>query len=255
MTTNNKTEAKTPTKMSYNPLNNTLQTLEIKDKTIENYFNQIKTNFYSAVKAHYLIARDLFDAKDNLNNEDYSELVKQCGFSGSTQQKYLRVGGDVRLMSLFIVGKLPMRWTTQYLLTQLDNSQFKKVAKVIDPDTSANKIREVAEMTEDEKDKVENDLLSFLQVEVDKTEVNVTKFKTLVDKIKSALSSIPEININDEKVESVENRILSYENKLKKEEEKKQKQIVKENMARAILAQTEDKARAIFAKAKATATA
>ena len=148
-----------------------------------------------------------------------------------------------------------MRWTTQYLLTQLDNSQFKKVAKVIDPDTSANKIREVAEMTEDEKDKVENDLLSFLQVEVDKTEVNVTKFKTLVDKIKSALSSIPEININDEKVESVENRILSYENKLKKEEEQKQKQIVKENMARAILAKTEDKARAIFAKAKATATA
>jgi len=244
MSTNNKTEAKTPTKMSYNPLNNTLQTLEIKDKTIENYFNQIKTNFYSAVKAHYLVARDLFDAKDKLNNEDYSELVKQCGFSGSTQRKYISIGGDVRLMSLFIVGKLPMKWTTQYLLTQLDNSQFKKVAKVIDPDTSANKIREVAEMTEDEKDKVENDLLSFLQVEVDKTEVNVTKFKTLVDKIKSALSSFPEININDEKVESVENKILSYENKLKKEEEKKNQQIAKENMARAILA-----------KAEATATA
>jgi hypothetical protein len=244
MTTNNNTETKTPTKMSYNPLNNTLQTLEIKDKTIENYFNQIKTNFYSAVKAHYLIARDLFDAKENLNNEDYSELVKQCGFSGSTQRKYLSIGGDVRLMSLFIVGKLPMKWTTQYLLTQLDDSQFKKVAKVIDPDTSANKIREVAEMTEDEKDKVENDLLSFLQVEVDKTEVNVTKFKTLVNKIKSALSSIPEININYEKVESVESKILSYENKLKKEEEKKNQQIAKENMARAI-----------FAKAEATATA
>ena len=242
--TNNNTEAKTPTKMSYNPLNNTLQTLEIKDKTIENYFNQIKTNFYSAVKAHYLIARDLFDAKSNLNNEDYSELVKQCGFSGSTQRKYISIGGDVRLMSLFIVGKLPMKWTTQYLLTQLDDSQFKKVAKVIDPDTTANYIKEVAKMTDVEKQKVENDILSFLQVEVDKTEVDVTKFKTLVDKIKSTLSSFPEININDEKVESVENKILSYENKLKKEEEKKNQQIAKENMARAILA-----------KAEATATA
>ena len=244
MTTNNKTEAKTPTKMSYNPLNNTLQPLEIKDKTIENYFKQIKTNFYSAVKAHYLVARDLFDAKDNLNNEDYSELVKQCGFNGSTQRKYLLIGGDVRLMSLFIVGKLPMKWTTQYLLTQLDDSQFKKVAKVIDPDTTANYIKEVAKMTDVEKQKVENDILSFLQVEVDKTEVDVTKFKTLVDKIKSTLSSFPEININDEKVESVENKILSYENKLKKEEEKKNQQIAKENMARAILA-----------KAEATATA
>ena len=239
MTTNNKTEAKTPTKMSYNPLNNTLQTLEIKDKTIENYFNQIKTNFYSAVKAHYLIARDLFDAKDNLNNEDYSELVKQCGFSGSTQRKYISIGGDVRLMSLFIVGKLPMKWTTQYLLTQLDDSQFKKVAKVIDPDTTANYIKEVAKMTDVEKQKVENDILSFLQVEVDKTEVDVTKFKTLVDKIKSALSSFPEININDEKVESVQSKILSYDNKLKKEEEQKQKQIEKENMARAILAKAQ----------------
>jgi len=255
MTTNNKTEAKTPTKMSYNPLNNTLQPLEIKDKTIENYFKQIKTNFYSAVKAHYLVARDLFDAKDNLNNEDYSELVKQCGFNGSTQRKYLLIGGDVRLMSLFIVGKLPMRWTTQYLLTQLDDSQFKKVAKVIDPDTSANYIKTIAKMTDDEKQKVENDLLSFLQVEVNKTEVNVTKFKTLVDKIKSALSSIPEININDEKVESVENRILSYENKLKKEEEKKNQQIEKDKIAKTILAQTEEKARAIFAKAEATAAA
>ena len=239
MSTNNKTETKTPTKMSYNPLNNTLQTLEIKDKTIANYFNQIKTNFYSSVKAHYLIARDLFDAKKQLNNEDYSELVKQCGFSGSTQRKYLQIGGDVRLMSLFIVGKLPMKWTTQYLLTQLDDSQFKKVAKVINPDTTANKIREVAEMTDVEKQKVENDILSFLQVEVDKTEVDVTKFKTLVDKIKSALSSFPEININDEKVESVESKILSYENKLKKEEEQKQKQIEKENMARAILAKAQ----------------
>ncbi|MDA9167201.1 hypothetical protein N9O03_00565 [Candidatus Pelagibacter sp.] len=239
MTTNNNTETKTPTKMSYNPLNNTLQTLEIKDKTIENYVNQIRTNFYSAVKAHYLVARDLFDAKENLNNQDFSELVKQCKFSGSTQQKYLRVGGDVRLMSLFIVGKLPMNWTTQYLLTQLKDSQFKKVAKVINPDTTANKIREVAEMTDVEKQKVENDILSFLQVEVDKTEVDVTKFKTLVDKIKSALSSFPEININDEKVESVQSKILSYENKLKKEEEQKQKQIEKENMARAILAKAQ----------------
>ena len=129
MTTNNNTETKTPTKMSYNPLNNTLQTLEIKDKTIENYFNQIKTNFYSAVKAHYLVARDLFDAKENLNNQDFSELVKQCKFNGSTQRKFLSIGGDVRLMSLFIVGKLPMKWTTQYLLTQLDDSQLRKLLK------------------------------------------------------------------------------------------------------------------------------
>ena len=235
-----KKEETTPVKMSYNPLTLNLKTLEIKDKTVENYFNQIKTNFYTGVKAHYLIARDLNDAKNNLNNEDYRELVKQCGFSGATQRKYIAIGEDVRLMSLFIVGKLPMKWTNQYLLTQLTNEQFKKVEKVIEPDTTAKVIKEVAELDDEEKENIENNLLSFLQVEVDKTEVSITKFKKIVDKIKSALSSIPEITINDDKVETAENRIVSYYNKMKKEKEAEEKRKKKEAedvaMAKAILA-------------------
>jgi len=234
-----KKEETTPTKMFYNPLNIKLETLEIKDKTVANYFKQIKTNFYTGVKAHYLIARDLFDAKQNLSNQDYQELLKQCNFSGATQRKYIAIGKDVRLMSLFIVGKLPMKWTNQYLLTQLDDAQFKKVEKVIEPDTSAKVIKEVAELDEEEKEKIENNLLSFLQVEVDKTEVNITKFKKIVDKIKSALSSIPEVIINDEKVSSAENRIASYYNKLKKEKEKKDREEAKIATARAILAKAE----------------
>ena len=225
--------------LSYNPLTLNLKTLEIKDKTVENYFNQIKTNFYTGVKAHYLIARDLNDAKNNLNNEDYRELVKQCGFSGATQRKYIAIGEDVRLMSLFIVGKLPMKWTNQYLLTQLNNEQFKKVEKVIEPDTTAKVIKEVAELNEDEKEKIENNLLSFLQVEVDKTEVSITKFKKIVDKIKSALSSIPEIKINDDKVETAENRIVSYAKKLEREAEQKAKQLKKVALAKAIIARAE----------------
>ena len=130
--------------------------------------------------------------------------------------------------------------TNQYLLTQLNNEQFKKVEKVIQPDTTAKVIKEVAELNEDEKEKIENNLLSFLQVEVDKTEVSITKFKKIVDKIKSALSSIPEIKINDDKVETAENRIVSYYNKMKKEKEAEEKRKKKEAedvaMAKAILA-------------------
>ena len=133
-----------------------------------------------------------------------------------------------------------MKWTNQYLLTQLNNEQFKKVEKVIEPDTTAKVIKEVAELNDEEKENIENNLLSFLQVEVDKTEVNITKFKKIVDKIKSALSSIPEITINDDKVETAENRIVSYYNKMKKEKEAEEKRKKKEAedvaMAKAILA-------------------
>ena len=133
-----------------------------------------------------------------------------------------------------------MKWTSQYLLTQLDDKQFKKVEAVIQPDTTAKVIKEVAELNDEEKENIENNLLSFLQVEVDKTEVSITKFKKIVDKIKSALSSIPEITINDDKVETAENRIVSYYNKMKKEKEAEEKRKKKEAedvaMAKAILA-------------------
>ena len=157
----------------YNPLIVQLQTLEVKDKTVGNYFAQIKDNFYCSVKAHYLIARDLFDAKQNLKNNDFARLVEQLGFSGATQSKYLKIGRDVRLFQLFISGKLPMKWTSQYILTQLTDAQFKKVVKKIDADTSARDIKKIADFSDKQKQKIANDLLSFLQLQIDKTEVDV----------------------------------------------------------------------------------
>ena len=228
MTTNNNTETKTPTKMSYNPLNNTLQTLEIKDKTIENYFNQIKTNFYSAVKSHYLIARDLFDAKSNLPNEDYQRLIEQCGFSGSTQKKYLSIGSDVRLMRLFIVGKLPMKWTNQYLLTTLTDTQFKKVESKIDADTTATQIKKIADLPKKQVEKFENMLLTFLSIEIDKSKVNVAKFKTILENVKNDLSKYPEIEFVD-KADDVEVKISSY---FQKQIEKKNKEVKKKSSKR-----------------------
>ena len=116
----------------YNPLIVKLETLEVKDKTVENYLSQIKNNFYCSVKAHYLIARDLYDAQQNLKDNQYSRLIQALNFSGATQSKYLAIGRDVRLMKVFLQGKLPMKWTTQYLLTQLTDEQFKKVVPKLD---------------------------------------------------------------------------------------------------------------------------
>jgi hypothetical protein len=200
----------------YNPMIVKLETLEVKGKTVENYIKQIKSNFYCSVKAHYLIARDLFDAKQNLKNEDYSRLVEALKFSDSKQSKYLKIGSDVRLWKLFIEGKLPMKWTNQYLLTKLTDEQFKKVQKVIDPETSAKDIVDVAEFKSEQKSQIENDLLSFLQLEIDKTTVSVSAYEEIVAQVKCSLTKIPQIKINDEKVEKVKDRISSFAKQIEK---------------------------------------
>jgi hypothetical protein len=200
----------------YNPMIVQLQTNEVKTKTREHYFAQIKDNFYVGVKSAFLIARDLFDAKHNLDNSDYGGLVGDLGFSGSTQAKYLAIGGDVRLYQLMIAGKLPMKWTTMYLLTQLDDQQFNKVSKIITPDTSARDIENEVKFKKEQSTMIANTLLSFLKLEIDKEEVNLSTYEKVVEQVKSALSKIPQIKLNDDKVETVKEKIKQFRDKEEK---------------------------------------
>ena len=218
---------------NYDPMISNLTTLEVKNKTIDNYYNQIKNNFYLGVKAHYIIARDLYDASVNLPKPDYQRLLGKCNFSGSTERKYLLIGGDHRLFSLFTKGKLPIAWTNQLLLTTLTDKQFEKVESKIDAQTKASVIKKLAEMEKEQVEKIENMLLSFLTIEVDKSKVNVAKFKSILDKVKKDLSNIPEITIVDDKVDDVEKRISSYTQKIinKNIKESKKKEVKQKKVA------------------------
>jgi len=218
---------------NYNPMISNLTTLEIKNKTVDNYYNQIRNNFYLGVKAHFIIARDLYDAKQNLDNEDYQRLVDKCNFSGSTQRKYLLIGGDFRLFGLFTKGKLPIARTNQLLLTTITDEQFKKVESKVDSDTSASEIRKLADMKKEQVEKIENMLLTFLKIEIDKSQVNVAKFKSILNKVKKDLSTIPEITIVDDSVVDVEKRISSYTQKLinKQKKEMKKKEVKQKKVA------------------------
>ena len=136
----------------------------------------------------------MYDAKVNLENNDFSRLVEQLSFSGSTQSKYLNIGKDIRLFTLFTKGKLPFKWTSQYFLTTLTDEKFSKVSKQIDADMPISKIKEIADVGKAEAKEFENKLLSMLTVEVDRTKfVNkgTFDFDKLVKKVKSALDSIP----------------------------------------------------------------
>tara|TARA_B100000780_G_scaffold276123_1_gene244096 strand:+ start:696 stop:1421 length:726 start_codon:yes stop_codon:yes gene_type:complete len=199
--------------MRYNPMTVQLDTMSVKDKSVNGYLAQIKSNFYVGVKSAYLIARDLFDAKHNLDNSDYGSLLEELGFSGSTQSKYLKIGGDVRLFQLMISGKLPFKWTSMYLLTQLDDQQFARVQHDLTPDTSARDIEKRAMFKPEQSTQIAETLLSFLQLEINKEEVNVSTYEKIVEKVKSALSKIPEISLNENKVHTVKDKIMAFRKK------------------------------------------
>jgi hypothetical protein len=233
------TEQTVPSEQKYyNPLIVRLEALEVKDKTPEGYYRQIKNNLYVGVKAEYLVARDFWSAKNNLKPQEFNELVKQLDFSGSTQQKYISIGSDIRLMRLYTSGKLPMKWTTQYLLTKLSDEQFSTVEKKLDPETTAKEISEIAKLPSNKKEQIANDLLKLFELELVKPEIDtISTFEKIVEKVKSALQNIPQIKLRDEyevsgqirsRVETVKEKLTAYFNKLEQEKAKEQEQKLKE---------------------------
>jgi hypothetical protein len=234
------TQQPVPTEQKYyNPLIVRLEALEVKDKTPEGYYRQIKNNLYVGVKAEYLVARDFWSAKNNLKSQEFNELVQQLGFSGSTQHKYLSIGSDIRLMKLYTSGKLPMKWTNQYLLTKLTDEQFSKVEKTLDPETTAKAIAVIAELKPDKKEQIANDLLKLFELELVRPEIDtISTFEKIVEKVKSALSKIPQVKLNEEKVESVKQKLTAYFSKLEKEKEEESERQFKLKLVKSRLNQT-----------------
>ena len=96
----------------FNPLNNSIQTNEVNEKTLSNYIEQIRTNIYIGKKAMYFVARDVFDAKQTLNNLEFARLVERFKWNGSTQSKMLKIGASNNLFEVYQSGNLPSNWTT-----------------------------------------------------------------------------------------------------------------------------------------------
>jgi len=236
------TEQTVPTEQKfYNPLVVRLEALEVKDKTPEGYLRQIKNNLYVGVKADYLVARDFWSAKNNLKPQEFNQLVKQLGFSGSTQQKYISIGSDIRLMRVFTANKLPMKWTTQYLLTKLSDEQFSTVEKKLDPETTAKAISEIAGLKPDKKEQIANDLLKLFELELIKPEIDtISTFEKIVEKVKSALSKIPQVKLNEERVEPVKQKLTAYFSKLQREKEAEKMREFKLKLVKSRLNQAEE---------------
>ena len=217
----------------FNPMISHVITNEVEVKTVDGYYHQIKTNLYLQTKSEFIIARDLHEANVTLSPVDYDKLLDMLKFSESTESKYLSIGKDDRLNKLFIAGKLPFKWTTQYFLTTLTDAEFEKVAEKIDPDMTKSKIAKLAEISDEKKKAIETLLFKFLNLEVDISEVKPDRFDAMISEITDYLKNFPEIKVDDQKVSDIKNKIDNYTPKqtTKNANESKSDEITAEDVA------------------------
>ena len=213
-------QANQPKTKSFDPLQNSIQTLLVNEKTLTNYIEQIKTNIYVGKKAMYFVARDVYDAKQTLNNLEFARLVERFKWNGSTQSKMLKIGASNNLFEVYQSGNLPSNWTTLYELSTLTDEDFAKVKKLLQPDVAYSKIAKALGKTNTPDPSW---LLNFLNLEVDKRKVTVADFVKTLSAIKKDLKKYKVIKVVDDNKEKVQKSIERYINSLNKKKKKADK--------------------------------
>ena len=217
-------QANQPKTKLFNPLNNSIQTNEVNEKTLSNYIEQIRTNIYIGKKAMYFVARDVYDAKQTLNKYEFARLVERFKWNGSTQSKMLKIGASNNLFEVYQSGNLPSNWTTLYELSTLTDEDFAKVKKLLQPDVAYSKIAKALGKTNTPDPSW---LLNFLNLEVDKRKVTVADFVKTLSAIKKDLKKYKVIKVVDDNKEKVQKSIERYINSLNKKKKKADKEAKK----------------------------
>ena len=180
-------------KNAVNPLDTQIKTLEVKDKTVEGYFNQISYNWYIGAKATYFIARDLFSASTILSSNDYDKLKNSIAplISRSTLDKYEKIGESDRLKNLLLKQALPMTWTTQYALATLSDEDFNKVLPTLQSTTTMGEINKSLGIEPNEKPKryLIDKPKEFISIAYATGTADPNKMQSLVNKIQDLVKS------------------------------------------------------------------
>jgi hypothetical protein len=184
-------------KASVNDYSTTVETDEVKNKTVEGYYKRIKNNMNVANSSIYYVCRDLYDASVNLvttqtvDGKEYSmcekfdELLGYLDISRSTVEKYLAIGKSKVLKELKEVNKLPLAWTTMYHITTLKEDEYEKVKDDLRSDLSIANINKIAK-NDTSKKSVKNNSVAFLKLEVLKDAID----SELHDLIKAKLLNL-----------------------------------------------------------------
>lgn len=139
-----------------NSKNNILLNTHNKNISANKFFYVSAYSLFAVKTAQATVemCRVVFEAKEELSKEEFSEFCNDIGHKGedSTIRKYLAIGAAYERLIQY-ADKLPNSWTSIYTITQIPSETFNAIAQVGESfaKLSGNQIKALVEINSDSK--------------------------------------------------------------------------------------------------------
>ena len=136
----------------------------------ERFFSQYSLFAIKTAQSTVEMCRVVFEAKDELSREEFSEFCTDIGHKGedSTIRKYLAIGAAYDRLIQY-ADKLPNSWTSIYTITQIPSETFNSLAQVGESfaKLSGNQIKALVEINSVSKKSPSTDATSSAKTTVE----------------------------------------------------------------------------------------
>ena len=158
----------------------------------ERFFSQYSLFAIKTAQSTVEMCRVVFEAKEELSREDFSEFCTDIGHKGedSTVRKYLAIGAAYERLIQY-ADKLPNSWTSIYTITQIPSETFNALAQVGESfaKLSGNQIKALVEINTESKKAPSTDATSTAETTSEVVSSETTTASSVEDTDKSLESN------------------------------------------------------------------
>jgi len=158
----------------------------------ERFFSQYSLFAIKTAQSTVEMCRVVFEAKEELSREDFSEFCTDIGHKGedSTVRKYLAIGAAYERLIQY-ADKLPNSWTSIYTITQIPSETFNALAQVGESfaKLSGNQIKALVEINTESKKAPSTDAASTAETTSEVVSSETTTASSVEDTDKSLESN------------------------------------------------------------------
>lgn len=143
----------------------------------ERLFSQYSLYAVKTAKSTVEMCRVVFEAKEELSKEEFSEFCTDIGHKGedSTIRKYLAIGAAYERLIQY-ADKLPNSWTSIYTITQIPSETFNALAEVGESfaKLSGNQIKALVDINNKKAPSTDTTSTDETTIEVTSTDVSAS---------------------------------------------------------------------------------
>ena len=107
-------------------------------ESVDDFYNIIKADMTLSMKSFESVAKNLYLARNVLDDNDYFKLCKKLNLARSTTYKLMNIIQSENTEYLIKRNRLPHSWTIAEKITKLTKDQFNKIKNEIEVDLSSS---------------------------------------------------------------------------------------------------------------------